>query len=207
MISDELRAFFAHETIRAGQEELIADLAMAFSEKKVLLAHAPTGLGKTASALSVALYFAFKSDKTVLFLTNRQTQHRIAIETLNLISARRGESIHCVDLLGKRSMCSQEVASLFGNDFMEFCKTIVERGECEFYNRVKSKKGVSVEAQALVSDIKRSGPVHAGELSERAQTEKMCGYEVSLLVGKGARVVIADYNYVFNPHVAGTLFA
>ena len=74
--------FFPHEKIRGGQDELIKDLRKTFNEKKVLLAHAPTGLGKTASALSVALEVALEKKKKVFFLTNRHTQHQIAINTL-----------------------------------------------------------------------------------------------------------------------------
>src|SRR3989338_2987669 len=92
MPSPTLPEFFPHELIRAGQDKLVQDLDQTFQDKKILLAHAPTGLGKTASALSVALYHALKDKKKVLFLTNRHTQHQIAIETLKLIQQKMGRS-------------------------------------------------------------------------------------------------------------------
>ena len=76
--------FFPHETIREGQVDLVNDISQALREQKILLAHAPTGLGKTASALSVAVKYALESKKVVFFLTNRHTQHKIAIETLQM---------------------------------------------------------------------------------------------------------------------------
>ena len=128
MVSQLKKEFFPHNEIREGQDELIKDTEEAFSKEKILLAHAPTGLGKTASALSVALRFAIEKKKTVFFLTNRHTQHQIAVETLKMINEKVSQGISCADLIGKRWMCNQEVAGLFGNEFNEYCKTVVENG-------------------------------------------------------------------------------
>ena len=54
--SSESRILFPHDTMRPGQKELIADIeATLYSgdvggqgSSKIILAHAPTGLGKTA---------------------------------------------------------------------------------------------------------------------------------------------------------------
>ena len=61
------KVLFPHEIIRPGQDKLIADLEIALREKKILLAHAPTGLGKTAGALSVALACALENNKRLFF--------------------------------------------------------------------------------------------------------------------------------------------
>ncbi|HLC71391.1 MAG TPA: ATP-dependent DNA helicase [Candidatus Nanoarchaeia archaeon] len=204
MPSPTLPEFFPHELIRAGQDKLVQDLDQTFQDKKILLAHAPTGLGKTASALSVALYHALKDKKKVLFLTNRHTQHQVAIETLKLIQQKMGQEIKCADLIGKRWMCSQEIANLFGNDFNEFCKSVVERGECEFYNNVREKKALTIEAKVLLSEI--TSPLHNEQIMARSKEKRMCGYEISLALAKKATVIIGDYYYLFNPHVSSTLF-
>lgn len=198
--------FFPHEKIRTGQDQLINDLKKTFDEEKTLLAHAPTGLGKTASALSVALKFALKEGKTVLFLTNRHTQHQIAIETLKLIKDKTEIKISCVDLIGKRWMCNQQIAGLFGNEFNEFCKNVVEKGECEFYNNVKSKKGLTPEAKRLIKKLQKESPLHNEELITVCRDEKRCSYEISLTLAKNAEVIIGDYYYLFNPIVQSTLF-
>lgn len=206
MPSTPLNDLFPHQTIRAGQDKLIKDLEAAFAEKKILLAHAPTGLGKTASALSVAVRYALEQKKRVFFLTNRHTQHQIAIETLKLIQKKIGQEIKCADLIGKRWMCSQEISALFGNDFMDFCKTIVEKGECEFYNNVRTKKGLQVEAKLLVTELQHRGALHNEEIMGRSKDQRMCGYEISLALAKDATVIIGDYYYLFNPHVQDALF-
>ena len=88
MVSEEVKGMFPHELVRHGQEGLIVDMEKSFSENKILLAHAPTGLGKTASALAVALQQAVEKNKMVFFLTNRHTQHKIAVDTVKLINSK-----------------------------------------------------------------------------------------------------------------------
>ncbi len=206
MGSSSEKLWFPHETIRPGQDKLIVDLEIALKEEKILLAHAPTGLGKTAGALSVALACALEKNKRIFFLTNRHTQHQIAINTLKLIKE-KGANFSCADLIGKRWMCNQEIAGLFGNEFNEFCKAVTEKDECEFYNRVREKKKLTVEAKKLISDLKQQGPLHNEEVIRLSNRERMCSYEISSALAKDAQVIIGDYNYLFNPFVQNTIFA
>src|SRR3989344_2358783 len=190
-----VKDFFPYPQIRAEQGKLLQDIDSAFQQEKILLAHAPTGLGKTATALSVALHHALEKKKRVLFLTSRHTQHAIAVETLREIK-QKGIYFTTIDLVGKRSMCSQEIAGLFGNDFNDFCKTIVGRGECEFYNNVKNKQQLTVEAKKALSDLQQRYPLHNQEIMNFSREEKMCGYEIAIAMAKTATVIIADYNYL-----------
>jgi len=194
--------FFPHQKIRPGQEQLLADANTAFAEGKILVAHAPTGLGKTACALSMAVWYALEKKKKVFFLTNRHTQHRIAIETLQALEKKSGKKIPCIDIIGKRWMCSHDTAGMFGKDFMDFCKTVVERGECEFYNNVyQSNKALTPEVKLALTELKMRGPMHNEEIISYAQEKRFCGYELSVAMAKKAQVIIADYNYLFNPFV------
>ncbi len=209
--------YFPHPTIREGQRQLVEDILVTFKEKKVLLAHAPTGLGKTASALAVALQILNNSEarekedgttrkKKVFFLTNRHTQHKIAVDTLKEIKNKRGHKIVCVDLIGKRWMCNQEIAGLFGNDFNEFCKSIVEKGECEFLNNVKNGQKLTMESKLLLKNLQNMSPLHNEELIVECKEQQMCSYEMSIMLGKDADVFIGDYYYLFNPYVMIALF-
>lgn len=205
MVSEQVKKLFPHEKIRSGQEELINDLETAFTNEKILLAHAPTGLGKTASALTVALIQAIEKKKTIFFLTNRHTQHKIAIDTLKAIKEKSLVDFSCVDIIGKIWMCNQEIAGLFGNEFNEYCKTIIEKGECEFYNNVRQKKELTVEAKKLLGDLKQRA-LHNEELISICKDEKKCSYEMALALAKEARVIIGDYYYIFNPFVQNNFF-
>ena len=50
MSSMSKNSLFPHDEIREGQDALIKDLQSAVNDGKILIAHAPTGLGKTANA-------------------------------------------------------------------------------------------------------------------------------------------------------------
>ena len=56
MENDDL--FFAHESPRESQKDMIADGINALKDGHFLLAAAPTGIGKTAAALASALKVA-----------------------------------------------------------------------------------------------------------------------------------------------------
>ncbi|MBI2102285.1 ATP-dependent DNA helicase [Candidatus Woesearchaeota archaeon] len=199
--------YFPHLSVRVGQEDFINDLQLAFEQKTILLAHAPTGLGKTASALAIAVQHALEHKKKVLFLTNRHTQHRIAIDTIALMRKKTDREIISVDLIGKRWMCSQDVAGLFGNEFNEFCHAVVEKGECEFYNTVRDKKALTVEGKAVLAQLKRQPPLHTEELCTTAREKTMCGYELAMALAKDAHIIVGDYYYLFNPHVQSSFFS
>ncbi len=204
--NSSVKDFFPYPRIRPEQEKLLQDIDTAFKQEKILLAHAPTGLGKTATALSAALFHALEKKKRILFLTSRHTQHAIAVETLREIK-QKGVSFSSIDLVGKRSMCSQEIAGLFGNDFNDFCKTIVSRGECEFYNNMRSKQQLTVEAKKAVSDLQKQAPLHNQEIINFSKEEHLCGYELAMALAKTATIIIADYNYLFNSHIQQNFFA
>jgi len=201
------KEFFPHEKVRPGQDKLIDDIYDAIKDNKCILANAPTGLGKTASAISVALSFAIERKKKIFFLTNRHTQHKIAVDTLKLIKNKTKQNIVTVDLIGKKWMCNQEVASLFGTDFNEYCKTVIEKGECEFYNNVRDKKGLTVDAKYAITQLRENGVLHNEELCKFSEGKKMCAYELSLALAKKAQVIVGDYYYLFNPAVLNTIMA
>jgi len=110
---------FPYSKVRDVQAELIKDVEDAIVRGKNLIAHAPTGLGKTASTLPIALHHAIENDLSVFFLTNRHTQHRIAIDTLKDIKKAHDVKFLGVDIIGKKWMCSQDnINELYTNEFM-----------------------------------------------------------------------------------------
>ena len=201
-----MSTLFPYENIRENQDLLITDFENAIQNKQILLAHAPTGLGKTASVLSVALQYALDKKKTIFFLTNRHTQHYIAVETLKDMQKKHQISFSCLDLIGKKWMCNQEIAGMYGVDFTEFCKYLVEKDECEFYNHVRGKKSLTVEAKLLLHELKVLGPLHNEELIKSCREKRMCSYEIALAMAKNITILIGDYNYLFNPFIQNTIF-
>ncbi len=201
-MQDSSSELFPYEHVRAVQDRLMKNVALALEEKKNLVVHAPTGLGKTAAALSPALAFALKHDLKVLFLTSRHTQHHLAIETLRDIQAAHKTGIKATDIIGKKWMCTQPGASkLYSGEFAEFCKKMREDGTCEFY--ANTRDGFRLKPKSLVMLAGLSKRItHTEELIRESRDEKLCAYEVSLEHAGKSDVIIADYYYVFHPNVS-----
>ncbi len=202
------KILFPHSKIRRIQEDMIKEVITAFENGEHAIIHAPTGLGKTAATLSVALPFALKKKLTVFFLTSRHTQHHIAIDTLRLIKKKFKVDFNVTDIIGKQWMCALgEVDKLYSNEFTEYCKKLREEGNCEFYLNTKKKSGkVSVKALQILETLKSLGPMHCDKLKEICIKEGLCPYEMATLLAKESDIVIADYYYIFNPKIRDVFF-
>ena len=102
-----MSALFPHATVRSTQQQLMDDVAEALQTRKHLVAHAPTGLGKTAAVLSPALSLALQRDLTVFFLTSRHTQHKIVLDTLQAVKKKHNANFGAPSIIGKKWMCAQ----------------------------------------------------------------------------------------------------
>jgi len=211
MIKNEMlkEILFPHDEVREIQNDMINDVYDALKNKKSMILHAPTGIGKTASVLSPALSLAIKNDLTVFFLTSRNTQHKIAINTLKEIKKKHGVNISVADIIGKRWMCLQAGAEImYSNDFTDYCRRLRDENKCEFYsNTLKKSRSATVKAEKVLSELKILGPMHVEELIADCDKEKLCPYEMAALIGKGAKVIIADYYYIFSPSIRDSLFS
>lgn len=198
---------FPHTEPRKIQKGLMEQVYSAVSQKHSLVVHAPTGIGKTASALSPVLTYALKNKKTVFFLTSRHTQHLIAIETLKLINEKYSIKVKAADIIGKRHMCGQPgIHELSSSEFSEYCKSLRDNGACSFFSRLKEKSKASVLASKIVNDLEMISPVGVEEVNKTSVAAGLCPYEVAGLLGKNADVIIADYFHLLNPSIRDSLF-
>lgn len=199
---------FPHPTIRQMQDELIADIIDTINKKTNLIAHAPTGLGKTAAVLSPSLAYSLKNNLTVFFLTSRHTQHHLAINTLRQIKKIHDLDFIAVDIIGKKWMCPVDnIENLYANEFNEYCKKQREENKCEFYSNTKKKSGrATVLAKKILNDLKELSPSHTEDMIDTCKKEELCPSEMASLLAKDASVIIADYNYIFNPGIRDNFF-
>ncbi len=196
---------FSHDVVRPSQKELVETVSKALAEKKHVLAHAPTGLGKTAAVLCPALDFALQRDLTIFFLTSRHTQHKIVLETAKKVMEKNNIHFQVTSLIGKKWMCAQEnVQNMPSGDFSEYCKSMVEGNQCEFYTNARGK--INFVAQKVLADLKADAPLPTETVMLRCIQEKVCPYEMSLMLAEDSKVVVCDYFYLFNPHIREMLF-
>jgi DNA excision repair protein ERCC-2 len=195
-------SLFPYDNIRPVQDSFMKDVSAALLKKTDLIVHAPTGLGKTIGVLSPALMFALENKKKILFLTSRQTQHMLAVETLKDIKEKCHAEISVADIIGKKWMCPQEgTDGLYSGEFAEYCRTMKEGGKCEFYNKTKKTGKLTVEGKKAFEDCSKM--IHHSErLMELCSKDGLCSYEIALEVASKADVIIADFYYAFNPTIA-----
>ncbi|MBU1030747.1 MAG: ATP-dependent DNA helicase [Nanoarchaeota archaeon] len=193
---------FAHEDVRDIQKELMLKISDVVKKSENLIAHAPTGLGKTAAALGPCLKYALDNDLTIFFLTSRHTQHKIAIDTLSKIKKKHDKDFRAVSIIGKKGLCLQAgVQKLFTNEFNDYCRRMREDHLCEFFESIKKKDKLSLEAKSVLESLKKIDPLTTDTVLDVCTTFGVCPYEITLLLAKDARIIIGDYYYLFNPDI------
>lgn len=179
---------FPFPEVRDKQDELIAKVENAVERGGSLVAHAPTGLGKTAGSLTPALEYAKQNDKTVFFVTPRHSQHQIAIETAREINKKHDESVSSVDLIGKSHLCEAEpgLRGAEGPDCPRHDETFTDSHELteKARRRVKQFKYESLTAEEV-----------------KKKCNDVCPYQVLMHMISGADLVVADYFHIFHPGV------
>ncbi len=190
---------FPFQKKRENQDELVQRVEDCIKNRKNLLIHAPSGIGKTAGVLYPAVKLASELGLTVFFLTPRHSQHLIALETLKKI----GE-IKTVNIIGKRWFCNYFYDDLGSSDFQELCNYLKKEEKCEFYNKVFKKGELTEEAKTKINEVSKE-ILNSEELKKKCKD--FCPYEIVCQSAKRSVVAVADYFHLFNPFVSGTFLA
>ncbi|MBI4014599.1 MAG: ATP-dependent DNA helicase [Candidatus Aenigmarchaeota archaeon] len=192
---------FPFSSVRPQQKEFMDDVRSAVSSGSHLIANAPTGIGKTAAALSPALEYALENQKTVFFLTPRHSQHVIALETLKKL--REKASFRVADLIGKKWLCSYDMDDFSSSEFTDFCHSLVKDERCPFYKASRTDdRTMTAQAKAALAGM--DGFLHAEEFKHLV-SKNFCAYELLMEAARTSSVVIADYYHIFSPARAATL--
>ena len=178
--------FFAHESPRESQIGMISDGIEALKGGGFLLAAAPTGIGKTAASLASALNAANQSNNSeipkIMFLTGRQSQHRIVVDTIREINKRLPPGfsrVKVVDIIGRKSMC----------------KNVDSTGKCDCEQGVteSEKRYLRSELEGFI----RSDPMHVDQVLKRSEKEPVCAWATAREAARSTNVIVCDYNHVF----------
>ncbi len=182
-----MKDFFPFKTIRKGQDTLYRDARDALSQGGILFAHAPTGIGKTAAVLAAALEVGYERDMKVFFMTPRQSQHRIAIETLRLIKERHGRKIVVADVISKQAMCPRDIAQEYHAVFSMLCSLETKAQACPYLRTDEN-------LNSYLSDTIH----HVEEIKDIATKQGVCPHKAALEIASDAQVIVCDYNYIFS---------
>lgn len=174
---------FPYREVRAGQDEFIRRVYKNLARGGVLFATAPTGTGKTVSALfpAVRALGNKKCDKA-FYLTPKETTANAAIECLNLM-AEHGAKIRAIKLRSKEKACKN---GLICRERRDLC----QNSKC---NKLSE---ATLELYSLEKTV-----IVAEDIADVAQKWQVCPYELSLTYSELCDVVICDFNYLFDPAV------
>ena len=199
---------FPHEKVRPSQHKLMDDVEKALAKKKNLLAHAHTGIGKTAAVLAPVLSYAIKYDLKVFFLTSRHTQHHIVIDTLKKIREKYNSDFCVADIIGKKFMCLQSgIENLRSSEFTDYCKSLREQEKCNYHDNTRLGNRLSPIARKTLHDLKQAGPSHIENTVNVCSQNNVCPYEIAANLAREANIIVSDYYYVFNESIRNQFFS
>jgi len=185
--SSQLR--FPYPATRPHQQELIELIEKGLSSDRPVLAMAPTGIGKTVSALLPGLRESLSRNAQLFYATAKRTQNALAERTFDDIlkasNIPKGR-LKAVTLRAKEKMCPPGTL-LCHPDLCPYLEGLFERTK---------KSGVLRE---LTEGVSRVSPE---EIYDAGEKHKLCPFELSLMIAKLSDLIIGDYNYVYDPAVA-----
>ncbi len=184
----EAGRMFPFDRIRPGQDDFLNDVKKTISSGGFLLANVPTGIGKTAAALSPAIEHALERGTMVLFMTSKQSQHAIAIDTIKKLTRRSNSRIKAVDIISKQSMCPRDISRLPHSTFSFLCKQQSKDGSCPLYKQ--PPPSLIREILEDVNDVNST--------VELSLQRKVCPHRAALEAAKETNVLICDFNYLFS---------
>lgn len=188
----ESELFFAHENVRDSQGEMISDGIRVLSEGGFLLAAAPTGIGKTAAALASALQSSFDNHLSterpnIIFMTGRQSQHKIVVDTVRKINSRIPDGIpkiSLVDIIGREGMC-------------DHVEAMTGKCNCEDDVIEESRKSRRADLRQRILEE----PRHVDWTVKYGRARKICPWAAARSAAGHADVLVCDYNHVFVENV------
>lgn len=174
---------FPYGSVREGQSEFVRAAYRTLSRGGCLYATAPTGTGKTVSALYPALRALGDGRvEKVFYLTPKTTTAEAARDCLELM-ADKGAIIRAVILTAKKKIC-------------------VERSICKKSRKSCPRSACNKIAEAALALSKLNKTVVGmADLRAVAAEYSVCPYELSLTYAELCDVVICDFNYLFDPVV------
>ena len=176
---------FPFAEYRGGQRAMAAAVYRTLRDGTRLLCQAPTGIGKTMSALFPALKAMGEgSGERVFYLTARTTARAAAEGALAALrAAQPGLCLKSITLTAKDKAC------------------LLEKRECTpdacpyasgYYDRVRDALWNALDESEFTRPL----------LEQLAQRYQVCPFELGLDLSLWCDVIVGDYNYLFDPVVS-----
>ncbi len=171
---------FPHAEFRAGQRALAAAVWRAAGAGQVLLAQAPTGIGKTVATVYPLLRaMPGQGLEQLYFLTARTTGRQLALDALTRMREAGAEPLRVLELTARDKACEHPDKACHGQS----CP--LAQG---FYDRLTAARDAALAG----------GCMDAPALRTLAAAHRVCPYWLAQDLMRWADVVVGDYNHFFD---------
>ncbi|MBO7354012.1 MAG: ATP-dependent DNA helicase, partial [Lachnospiraceae bacterium] len=166
---------------REGQKKLVGSVYKTIQQGKRLFIEAPTGVGKTISAVFPAVWALGEGRAEKIFYGTAKTIARTVAEDAFGILVSRGMKLKCVTITSKEKVCILEKPD---------CNPVACERACGHFDRVNDAVYDMLLHEELADRV---------TIEKYAAKHNVCPFEMSLDVATWADAVICDYNYIFDP--------
>ncbi|MFK7852910.1 MAG: ATP-dependent DNA helicase [Granulosicoccus sp.] len=176
---------FPYTEFRDGQRDMAAAVYRTARDASSLMVEAPTGVGKTISGLFPAVKAMGEGGiKQVVYLTAKVAGRLSAMQSIAHLG-QAGLELTALQIRAKQSSC--------------FCSN----GRCERDDvaRCPMTLGFFDRLPAARKELLECGVIESEQLDTVAWNHQLCPFELTLQLLPWVQVVVADYNYVFDPLV------
>lgn len=171
---------FPFSEYRANQRDLMGHVYRSIMDKDILYAIAPTGIGKTIAVLFSSLKTINVPRQKIFYLTAKNDGKRVAIDTVDLLE-KNGLVAKTCEITAKDSMCLLKERD---------CDPEVCKYAKGYYNRIYK----------AIDDVFRNESLLTKEkIIAYGKHHRVCPFELSLDISNYCDIIIADYNYAFDP--------
>ena len=173
---------FPYENIRPGQRDFMHLVMRSILRKTPLFIEAPTGIGKTVSAIYPGLRALCEGlISGCIYATAKTSTRYVAAETLRLLRT-QGLILRSVILTAKEKICSYP---------QHYCD----------YNECPAALHYYDNLPAAREEILREYDIEYENIRGIAAKYNICPFELALEAAKYSDFIICDYNHVFDPRV------
>lgn len=174
---------FPFDTYRAGQREMAAAVYRTIAAKGRLFCQAPTGIGKTISALFPAIKAMGEGKAERIFYLTAKTVTRKAAEDAFDQMRQKGLRLKTITLTAKDKVCFLEERDC-NPESCPYANGYYDRANKALYELVNDCESVTRQAIECC-----------------AHKYRVCPFELSLDASLWCDAIVGDYNYLFDPVV------
>lgn len=180
---------FPFPTIREGQHEFISAAFRAIKSGSRLLCSAPTGIGKTMSALYPAVRAIGRGQADKVFcLCAKNVTGKAASDAAERL-AELAPELRSITISSKERSCVFREQGFFSARCRRGCAMLSKLGNASYESRRDA---------ALLFLLDRGVCYTPEAIAAAADEFAVCPYELSLDLSEYCDIVICDYNYVFD---------